>query len=392
MTTRPLPRPPSSDPPPDVRLRDPAGVVSAVPYLLGFAPRHSLVVVGLDPDRSVGPTLRCDWQPGRPPGATRPLWRHLSAVARRNGCTSALALVYVDVDPDQLPAGWDDDLVDALLGRQDLLDRHEPDEPEALDVVDLLAVGPQRFRSLLCRDATCCPAQGTPVSRAESHPVAAGFVLAGRSPAADRAALVPEGAVSDSDRRTALLAARAAGTVDRTSPAPGSDPDTDDRELLRLWSAGLPDGPDPELAGRLAAAWRTRPRLRDACLAVLLPGGERGAHAVLAPVGGSAAAQLGESLADPACSRSTQVGTPVLRRLAALTTGPEQATVLAAHSWLCWVAGEGTAAAVLAERSLQVDARQSLARLVLQCLQHGLGAPWTTAAVRTRPHGRPWTW
>ncbi|WP_380168004.1 DUF4192 domain-containing protein [Jannaschia sp. R86511] len=388
MTSRAVPAPPPDDPAPEVRLRDPAGVVAAVPYLLGFAPRRSLVVVGLDRQRSVGPTMRVDWSPDRPVGTTRPVWQQLARVAVRNDCTAALVVVYVDTPLLDLPAAWDDDLREAVLGPCDLpgpAGSLEPDGTAGPDVLDLLVVGPDRFRSLLCGDPSCCPGEGTAVAGTSSHPVAAGFVLAGRSPAPDREALVVEAVVTSRDRLRARDAARAA----RTTSGRGSRPEVGsaDLDLFERWAGSLPDGPDPELAGTLAAAWVTAPRLRDACLALLLPGGRDCALAVLAPHA-QAGSALGRVLADPACSRATRVGTPVLRRLAALTEGPERATVLAAHAWLCWVAGEGTAAVVLAERSLDLDPAQSLARLVLQCLGHGLGAAWTTAGPRPGPGGR----
>lgn len=414
MTTPPRRLAAVPDPPPDVRLRDPAGVVAAVPYLLGFAPTRSLVVVGIDPHRSVGPSLRCDWQPGGPAGTTWRLWRHLSGVLRRNGCTAALVLAYTDLDPRDLDPGWAADLLDVVLadpGEPDHLanpadptdptdptDPIDPGEGDLLDVLDVLVVGPSRFRSVLCRDSTCCPDDGSPVAQADHHPVAAGFVLAGLSPAPDRESVAPEGWVSDDDRARARAAARQRAHDDHDhdgADGGGSDGGggrTDvDLDLLARWSASLPEGPDPELAGALAAAWARRPQLRDACLAVLLPGGTAAGTSMLAPTGGVVGAGLADALDDPACAGATRVGSPVLRRMAALTTGRDRATVLAAHAWLCWVAGEGTAGGVLAERALQVDARQSLARLVLQCLSYGLGAPWTTrrrpTAARTRLRG-----
>lgn len=62
-TSRPA-QPPPEDPPP-VRVREPAGLVCAVPVLIGFHPRESLVLVstGGESGRRLGLTLRVDLPP-----------------------------------------------------------------------------------------------------------------------------------------------------------------------------------------------------------------------------------------------------------------------------------------------------------------------------------------
>ncbi|MFC3687752.1 DUF4192 domain-containing protein [Aquipuribacter hungaricus] len=423
MTTRPadhLPRPRPAVP--TVRLQDPAGVVAAVPYLLGFTPRRSLVVVGVDGDRGVGPTLRADLptsavlgtggggragdgdgeRAGDDGGVLAAVWQHASQVLRRNGCDRALAVVYADVEPadlgedavrrvlDVLDPPWADGTAgpdgawpDADADADADVDAPWPDGP--LDVLDVLLVGPGRFRSLLCPDPACCPRDGSPVVATASHAVAASFVLAGRSPAADRDGVEPEApAPPPADLRAAADAARAArASTPATDPGGGADEDAD---LLEQWLGSLPHGPGPALAGRLAARWRTRPLLRDACLAAFLPGGPDLARALLGG-GGSPPATLAGSLDDPACAGAVREGTPVLRRLAALVPAEDRAEVLAGHSWLAWVAGEGTAASVLGGRALSLDPTQPLARLVLRALDGGLGAPWTVGG---RSGGASW--
>lgn len=390
MTTRP--RPPVPEPP-TVRLRDPAGVVAAVPYLLGFEPRRSLVVVGVDRDEGVGPTLRVDLDVAdasvEQVAAT---WAHVQTIMERNGCRSLLAALYTDVDPAEPAPGLEPATVGAVLAgpTPGTAGADGPTRPR-VGLLDAIQVGPSRFRSLVCDDATCCPGPGSPRSLATSHPVAASFVLAGRSPVADRQHTAPEDTtVTSADAATARAsaeAARAAAAGGTTTPpreARGTartdqGPLEDERSLHRRWSAALPACPDPALAGLLVAGWRASTRLRDACLAHFLPGGDQVAAALLDPAGDRGGAALARALADPACAGAARRGDAVLRRLAALVTGADRATVQAAHAWLSWVSGDGTAAGVLAERSLTEDGGQPLAGLVGRCLEHGLGAPWTTA-------------
>ncbi len=386
MTTRPLDRASVPDPPPAVRLRDPAGVVAAVPYLLGFVPRRSLVVVGIDDHACVGPTLRCDHdlgaaEPGADASPVRPqtplplLWDHVVTVMARNGCHTLLVVAYTDADPGELEPARTAGLLAVVLPATD-----HGSSPQVLDV---LAVGPTRYRSMACAEDGCCPVEGLPLAGVDAHPVAAEFVLAGRSPAPDRESLEPPVTVQAQDRRAALTAvvrarrateARGVAGPDRTSQA------VRDEHLLHRWADSLPLGPSPRLAGELVVAWRGRPGLRDACLTVLLTGGTELADSVLGTSHGPAARDLHEVLGDPGAAGAARAGGVVLRRLAALVDGPERATVLAAHAWLSWVAGDGTAAGVLAERALELDRAQSMALLVQQCLGHGLGAPWTAGS------------
>lgn len=363
---------------PTIRLRDPAGVVAAVPYLLGFTPRRSLVVLGGDATGAVGPTIRWDWSPGD--SSTAEGWWHAVDVMRRNGCARVLAVAYTDADPLEVAPAARAALLDVVLADTPPESAPPVTAPTAAPgptgapaVLDVLLVGPQRFTSLVCHDVSCCPAPGLPVRDTDSHPVAAAFVVSGRSPAPDRESLEPaDTAVTADDRRAAAAAAAQARARWRADEA------DDVVELLELWRSSLPAGPAPAVAGRLLVAWTRLPRLRDACLSVFLPAGPSVMHVLLGSVD-AAGPGLDDALSDPGCAEAAQAGGPALRRLAGLAEGRERATVLAAHAWLAWVSGEGSSAGVLAERALADDEEQSLAGLVLRCLQHGLGAPWTLA-------------
>ncbi len=50
----------ANDPPAVLRVRDPCDVVAVVPYLLGYWPSESLVVIALRESKRFGPTLRID--------------------------------------------------------------------------------------------------------------------------------------------------------------------------------------------------------------------------------------------------------------------------------------------------------------------------------------------
>ncbi|MFC5379772.1 DUF4192 domain-containing protein [Aquipuribacter nitratireducens] len=348
-----------------VRITRPDGLVAAIPYLLGHRPTRSLVAVGLH-GREVRLAARVDLAVGGPPGTPAPGWPHLAGVLVRNRCTAVLVAVYADDDAEEV-ARRDAGALDALAETVRSGLRSVAGAP---DLLDLVHVGPTRYRSLLCDDAACCPPGGRDTDGLASHPVAAAFVVGGRTFAADRSAVEPEpDPASPVDLATAAAAHRRAVRAQRSRPG-GAGPDPVGRaELLEEWLGHLPAPPPPESTGRLVGAWRVDRGLRDACLTALTPAGPGGARDLLAGRDThhvlDRAAHLGTTGLDAAGV--------VLRRMASLSAPLGRAVVLAGHAWLAWTAGDGTRALVLAERALRDDPRQSLAALVLQCLDHGLG-------------------
>ena len=93
-----MPHPSTTSPAaPVLKLTTSDDVLAAVPYLLGFHPRHSLVVIGLSGPRSrVGVTMRIDLD-GMPPGE---LARRAVSALRQDGNDQAVVLVY---DAEQVP-------------------------------------------------------------------------------------------------------------------------------------------------------------------------------------------------------------------------------------------------------------------------------------------------
>lgn len=144
----------------------PADVLSVIPYLLGFHPEQSLVLV-VCRDREVVVAARVDLDPTVAVG-------HYTAefdrIALRNDADSLILVCYSD--DHTLAAAY----LDGLLGE---LDR--------FTIVDAListeAVGSgkdpeHRWFSRLCADPACCPAEGT-VYRPESSAIAAQAVVQG---------------------------------------------------------------------------------------------------------------------------------------------------------------------------------------------------------------------
>jgi hypothetical protein len=85
-----------------LRLSSPADVISAVPYLLGFHPRDSLVLVSLHggPDRRISLASRVDLPP---PEREREAAGELARIVTAQGCDEVLIAVVGGGGPDNLP-------------------------------------------------------------------------------------------------------------------------------------------------------------------------------------------------------------------------------------------------------------------------------------------------
>ncbi len=160
---------------PVTRVKDPADVVTIVPYLLGFDPEESLVLVALEgPRQRFGPCARLDLVDERD---------HEGAVQHQVGYVCDL-IAHHGFDPVVLVAYSTrvevaDAVVTGLLAAL---------ASQGVTVVEALRADGSRWWSYVCDDAVCCPPGGTAYD-AESSRVAAEAVLAGLARAPSRDAL-----------------------------------------------------------------------------------------------------------------------------------------------------------------------------------------------------------
>ncbi len=164
---------------PELRLTGPDSIVASIPYIIGFTPIDSLVVMWLTDDR-VRLTMRLDLPPGEavPPG-------YIETVIAHHGMSDeAIACIVISPQADSRSESGDlrgAELITALLEGLDGLDCR---------VRDALLVSGNRWWSYLCTEAECCSPSGTPLDATVAHDVAARFVLAGVSRLPDRDAVV----------------------------------------------------------------------------------------------------------------------------------------------------------------------------------------------------------
>lgn len=310
-----------------VALRSPDALLASLPYLIGFTPADSVVVVWLR-GSAIVLTQRIDWPIGSDPAA----WQE--ALVAPAATTDADEVVVVLVRGSD---GAEFDPVSArLVGAwvQDAF-RLAP-----LPVRDLLHLDEGRWRSLMCADDACCPAVGRVLDDGVQLAVAAEFAAAGHAPLAARAdvvaSLAPDAATKD----------RLDGRVARARPPRADREAWRDRTIESFVDAvdQAPDSARDDRTSARAIAGLGDIRVRDTILWEL----------------------------------TRRDGDALGRALALLITAlrgcppadvPGVATTLAVVAWLL---GDGARAMIAIERALVADPHYSLAHLVQRSVSSGL--------------------
>ena len=141
-----------------VRIGSPADILAAVPYLLGFHPDHSLVVIGARPPRDrVHVTFRYDLPDPPEPACAAEIAAHAVAVLAREQVTMAIVAGY---GPGSLVTPVAAELRTRLAGA-------------GIEVREMLRAEDGRYWSYLCTDPACCPAEGVPYDVPSSSVAAA---------------------------------------------------------------------------------------------------------------------------------------------------------------------------------------------------------------------------
>ncbi len=287
---------------PAVRLSDPAEMVSMIPYVLGFTPTESIVLIALHGvRRRFGPCLRMDLVEDSADCQVQS--RQVLQVVDRHGFKQVVLVAF-----SARPA-----LADPVvhLIRQGLDDR-------SVRVAEALRADGRRWWSYTCCDPTCCSPRGNEYDVDISR-VAAEAVLHGLTRAPDR------------DSLRALFT-----------------PAADGERLARSCSPGA------TVAGSVAehvdAALAAAPEMPDELAAVLL--------ATVQDVGGRDAA-WGLMRRDNADAHF-ELWRHVMRR------APDElmAPVGSLAAFGAWLSGHGVLASHALDRVAEVDASYSMARLL----------------------------
>jgi hypothetical protein len=140
-------------------LTSPHDLLAAIPFLIGYHPENSLVLVALKDD-SVGMAMRVDMPTDIAPESYDLLASHF----QREAADAALIVAYVDSETDPEPV---------LINTSAALLR------TGISIKESLIVSDGRYRSMLCHDSECCSPLGSPIPDIDSSRIAAEHVIAG---------------------------------------------------------------------------------------------------------------------------------------------------------------------------------------------------------------------
>jgi len=143
-------------------LTSPHDLLAAIPFLIGYHPEDSLVVVSIK-ENAVGMAMRIDYPVDIPEGAYDLLASHL----QRELATGALLVAYVPSDRSDGEVVLSD--ASAALTRI------------GISTDESLLIQGGRYRSVLCQDPICCPAEGNLIPEIDGSRIAVEHVVAGRA-------------------------------------------------------------------------------------------------------------------------------------------------------------------------------------------------------------------
>ena len=330
---------------PVLKLRTPAQLVAAIPYLVGFRPADSVVALSFRGEHGrLGLTMRADLSAEHDSGFAAGLVERLVL----DGAESAVIAVYAAALRRPLVEAMLDELRDAGIG-----------------IKQAIHVGADRWWSYVCSEA-CCPATGTPyvdpTAPGGETEIAATMAYAGVAVLPDREALVRQ-------VRPVQLLARAAMSraLDRAVAGADRADRVESLRLLRTLRARYERhdaGVDDDEAARAIVALTDIPVRDEVCVWATARGEGRGLTALLLE----------------------------LTRRALPPHDAPVATVLAAAAYL---EGNGALASVALDRALATDPTYSLALLLRTALDaqvppSSMRAMWRRAApeVRRLAYGR----
>ncbi|MEV6110157.1 DUF4192 domain-containing protein [Streptomyces sp. NPDC051940] len=394
-----------------ITLRTPAELADALPYLMGFHPTDSVVMVALKGERGTFggrlrlgiPAARDEWT-----DVAHQLAECLVEGSLKRGAELTGIIVFLCQDPagDESPG----DVMERLrpLAQRLRVACGRFDVP----VVEALCLSAGRYWSYLCPDSACCPGEGTALAEPGTSAMAAAATYAGiqvRGSLREMEARLTPRAELPADPQTQALDAAGAALVPRILggvPVVSGAPVVGDSGADRSDAAHHPaDGGGP--VRRSAAAERRAVRREILTLAARVlsrlaadpPG--RGADAAGdahddALIADDEAASLIIGLQDRATrdraaewmeGRDAAPALRLWRALARRCVGPyrEHATApLTLAGWVAWSSGDDTAARVAFSKALHLDPAYTFASLLHQAVNEGLDPEPLRRSLRRR--------
>lgn len=311
------------------RISGPVELLQAIPYLLGFHPTRSLVLVGLH-DGALVVTARLDLADAR----HRPTLEHTFGALVRGGTSAVVAAVFDDDAAS--PTSMRDAL--AILASE----LRDVAELTGLELPDVLLTARRRWWSLCCTDPRCCPRDGQALPD-DPSPFAAAATVDGVVALPDRAAVA------------ALL-----------EPLPEAE-----RAHLRAPVEGAATAPETTAARRRVERARTR-ELFAAARRADEPGWSAATRDEVVSFGAALTSVEVRDAVWTAIDTRRLDGRPLWRDLARRLPSPYDAPPLFLFGWAAWRSGNGALASIAAQRTIESDPSYSAADLLLAALAQAI--------------------
>lgn len=359
-----------------ITLRGPAELVDALPYMLGFHPTDSIVLVALHGGRGrFGGRLRL----GIPesPHEWLPVAQHLAEClvegSERRGSRPDGIVVFLCQDPAEGESGR------AVMERLRPLAQWLRTSCGALDVPvpEALCVSGGRFWSYCCPDSRCCPAEGTAMAISGTSVMAAAAAYAG---------IQVRGSLREMESRLAPLRTPSMADQERALDSAGA------ALLPRILHGGSREQVGTEtlrLARRLMkrlgerATLDTAPSSADARDDGLISHAEAAA-VILGIQDRETRDRAAEWMEGPQAHRALRLWRALARRC----VGPyaeHAAAPLSLAGWVSWSTGDEPSARVALSLALRSDPEYVFARLLHQACNDGLDPEELRRCLRT--HG-----
>ncbi|MFJ4978341.1 DUF4192 family protein [Streptomyces coeruleorubidus] len=363
-----------------VTLRTPAELADALPYLLGYRPEDSIVLVALHDRDGRGrfggrarlgiPANADDW-----PSAARQLAHGLVKGSERRGARPESMVAFLCQEPEKGESGRQ------VMERLKPLAQRLRVECGSLDVtvVEALCISDGRYWSFCCDNAVCCPPEGAPMGLPGTSVLAAAATYAGiqvRGTLRElRARLLPWENAAALEQESALDTASLA-LVPRILDDAGRAEVAD--ETLELAGRILDRfaGAQP-VSGMLLADLRDDELLRH----------DEAARLILGLQDRATRDRAAEWMEGDEAGRALRLWRSLARRCVG-PYGEHAAAPLTLAGWVAWSTGDELEAREALAMALSADPDYLFARLLHQACNEGLDPESIRSCLRAEREGR----
>ncbi|MBL1100449.1 DUF4192 domain-containing protein [Streptomyces coffeae] len=345
-----------------VTLRSPAELADALPYVLGFHPDDSIVMIALHGPRGrFGGRLRLGI-PGTPeewPEVCDQLAECLITSSRRRGERPDGIVLFLCQDPAEGASGLD------TMERLRPLAQRLRIACGAMEVpvYEALCLSGGRFWSYVCPDERCCPPEGVPLALPGTSVMAAAATFAG---------VHVRGSLREMEARLSPLVGPRAEAQERALDVAAGELVP---RILERTDCATVRAETLVLVGQMLDRLRAAPPAADLCAADLRDDGLLGNEETAAVIIGLQDRVTRDWAARWMEGPDTEAALRLWHALARRCVGSYEehaAAPLTLAGWVAWSGGDEPAARVALSRALKADPEYLFARLLHQACNEGL--------------------